>query len=59
MPTTLKWKELAAAGGVLFVSGAIYGICEYRRSLLFMGRAQVGKSDRLFKLAVCLVMLYK
>src|SRR5438876_3287578 len=28
MLTTLEWKELAAAAGVVIVSGAVYGICE-------------------------------
>jgi basic amino acid/polyamine antiporter, APA family len=31
MLTTLEWKELTAAGGVVIVSGAIYGIRERRR----------------------------
>lgn len=33
MLTTLEWKELAAAAGLVAVSGAIYGIRERKASL--------------------------
>jgi len=33
MLTTLERKELAAAAGLVIVSGAVYGICEHMHKI--------------------------